>query len=120
MFEAKSGLRVVRTCVCMCVCFLHDGKLPEEHLEQSVNLINFPQKSNQIIISGKSARNIRERSPFLSHSVGPGFVKRLFLRFSMGTNRETQEELFASSSNQCPIWDDLNVLNHGANVDGLC
>lgn len=121
MFEAKSGFRgCAYVCVHVCVCFPHDGELPEEHLEQSVNLINFPQKSNQIITSGKSARNIRECSPSLSRSVGPGFVKSLFLRFSTGANGETQEELFAPSSNQCPIWDDLNVLNHGANVDGLC
>lgn len=37
----------------------------------------------------------------------------------METNGGTQEELFSPSSNQCPIWDDLNVLNHGANVDSL-
>lgn len=32
--------------VCVLLFFMRDGELPEEHLEQSMNLINFPQKSN--------------------------------------------------------------------------
>lgn len=102
----------------MCVC-LHDGELPEEHLEQSVNLINFPQKSNHHNrqICEKYKGTFTFSVPFSRSWV----CKRPLTEvcYGMETNRETQEEVFASSSNRCPIWDDLNVLNHGANVDGL-
>lgn len=38
----------------------------------------------------------------------------------METNREMQKELVAPSGNQCPMWEDVNALNHWANADSLC
>ena len=98
------------------------SELPEEYLEQSVNLINFPQRSNQHIIL-KYMGNKNEHLPRSYPSLSLASVLQMLISLgsiackqSWGmTEGRTQ---FIPSSNQCAIWIHLNALNHTPNVDG--
>lgn len=101
------------------------SELPEEYLEQSMNLINFPQRSNQHIIL-KYMGNKKEHLPRSYPSLSLPSVLQMLLSLGsiarMQSWRMTGEcggkDQFIPSSNQCAIWIHLNALNHAPNVDG--
>lgn len=101
------------------------SELPDEYLEQSMNLINFPQRSNQhIILKYKGSKNEHLPRSYPSFSLPSVFPMLLFLGSIawMESWRMAEKcggkDQFIPSSNQCAIWIHLNAFNHAPNVDG--
>lgn len=90
-----------------------------------MNLINFPQRSNQHIIL-KYMGNKSEHLPRSYQSLSLLSVLQMLLSLASIACKQSWrmtgecvgKDQFIPSSNQCAIWIHLNALNHAPNVDG--